>query len=141
LAGVSAHAGGRHVVALLAFDQVQLLDVTGPAEVFTTANMYGADYDVRTVSADATDVLTSSGVRLGVGAGPESLFSVSHGGKRPEGTGPVRVGRAVCQVPMVATGAEAVVAGSAVLDADEEFDDLEVAGRERFSGCASMRNR
>jgi transcriptional regulator GlxA family with amidase domain len=56
----------RHPVVLLAFDEVQLLDVTGPAEVFTTANRYGARYDVRVVSVTGADVRTSSGVRLGV---------------------------------------------------------------------------
>jgi hypothetical protein len=29
---------GRRVVAVLAFDDVQLMDVTGPAEGLTTAN-------------------------------------------------------------------------------------------------------
>ncbi|WP_328862590.1 GlxA family transcriptional regulator [Streptomyces sp. NBC_00306] len=62
-----------HVVAVVAFDEVQLLDVTGPAEVFTTANGYGARYDVRIVSLTGADVRTSSGVRVGVDGGPESL--------------------------------------------------------------------
>ncbi|GAA2891060.1 AraC family transcriptional regulator [Actinoplanes cyaneus] len=60
-----------HVVAILAFDGVQLLDVAGPAEVFTTANAFGAAYDVRTFSAGGTDVTTSSGVRLGAGPVPD----------------------------------------------------------------------
>lgn len=54
-----------HVVAILAFDGVQLLDVAGPAEVFTTANAFGGNYDVRVISGTGTDVTTSSGVRLG----------------------------------------------------------------------------
>jgi len=62
-----------HVVAVLAFGQVQLLDVTGPAEVFTTANAHGAHYDVRLVSPTGEDVRTSSGVRLGVDGGLDSL--------------------------------------------------------------------
>ncbi|MER6437024.1 GlxA family transcriptional regulator [Streptomyces sp. NPDC001185] len=57
-------AGTRHTVAVLAFDGVQLLDVAGPAEVFTTANEDGADYDVRIVSETGGDIRTSSGVRL-----------------------------------------------------------------------------
>ncbi|WP_436533467.1 GlxA family transcriptional regulator [Actinoplanes sp. HUAS TT8] len=60
-----------HVVAILAFDGVQLLDVTGPAEVFTTANAFGAAYDVRLISGTGTDVTTSSGVRLGAGPAPD----------------------------------------------------------------------
>lgn len=55
-----------HLVAVLAFDGVQLLDVTGPAEVFTTANGHGGRYDVRIVSVTGQDVRTSGGIRLGV---------------------------------------------------------------------------
>lgn len=55
-----------HVVAVLAFDGVQLLDVTGPVEVLTTANAYGARYDVRLVSVTGADIRTSAGVRIGV---------------------------------------------------------------------------
>lgn len=62
-----------HPVVIVAFDGVQLLDVTGPAEVFSTANSYGARYDVRIVSPAGTDVRTSSGVRIGADGGPDSL--------------------------------------------------------------------
>ncbi|MBF8194257.1 GlxA family transcriptional regulator [Nonomuraea sp. K274] len=55
-----------HSVVVVVFDGVQLLDVTGPVEVFTTANAYGAHYDVRLLSPTGRDVRTSSGVRLGV---------------------------------------------------------------------------
>lgn len=58
---------------MVAFDGVQLLDVTGPAEVFTTANAFGARYDVRIVSPTGTDVRTSSGVRVGVDSALPSL--------------------------------------------------------------------
>ncbi|MFD0395874.1 hypothetical protein ACFQ3Z_42645 [Streptomyces nogalater] len=47
-------------MAILAFPGVQLLDVAGPAEVFTTANAYGARYDVRIVSAAPGPVPTSA---------------------------------------------------------------------------------
>ncbi|MFE9680497.1 GlxA family transcriptional regulator [Streptomyces sp. NPDC006285] len=63
----------RHVVGIVAFDGVQLLDVTGPAEVFGTANAFGADYDVRVVSPDGQDVRTSAGVRIGVDGTPAGL--------------------------------------------------------------------
>ncbi|MGW8455905.1 GlxA family transcriptional regulator [Streptomyces niveus] len=71
-------AAGPGVVAVVAFDGVQLLDVTGPAEVFTTANMFGAGYDVRIVSPDGADVTTSSGLRIGVDAGPPDLPARLH---------------------------------------------------------------
>ncbi|MEU1294138.1 MULTISPECIES: GlxA family transcriptional regulator [unclassified Streptomyces] len=66
-------APARHVVAVVAFDDVQLLDVTGPVEVFTTANAYGAAYDVRLVSLTGRDVRTSAGVRIGVDGTPADL--------------------------------------------------------------------
>jgi transcriptional regulator GlxA family with amidase domain len=74
-AGASAagRVPGRRVVAVLAFDGVQLLDVTGPAEVLTTAGSFGARYDVRIVSPTGHDVRTSSGVRLGVDGAPDVL--------------------------------------------------------------------
>lgn len=72
MARVGADSANR-VVAITAFDGVQLLDVTGPAEVFGTANMFGARYDVRTVSPGGADVRTSSGVRIGVDGASESL--------------------------------------------------------------------
>ncbi|WP_199787055.1 GlxA family transcriptional regulator [Streptomyces sp. CNS654] len=59
-------AAHPHLVAVVAFDGVQLLDVTGPAEVFTTANGHGGRYDVRIVSVTGQDVRTSGGIRLGV---------------------------------------------------------------------------
>ncbi|GAA5206597.1 GlxA family transcriptional regulator [Streptomyces thinghirensis] len=73
MGGVAAAGSARRAVAVTAFDGVQLLDVTGPAEVFTTANLFGAHYDVRVVSPSGTDVRTSSGVRVGVDGGPAGL--------------------------------------------------------------------
>jgi transcriptional regulator GlxA family with amidase domain len=67
---VSHHS---HTVAVVAFDAVQLMDVTGPVEVFTTANRYGADYDVRVVSPTGAGVVTSSGLALGVNGSVSSL--------------------------------------------------------------------
>lgn len=66
-------ARGPHLVAIVAFDGVQLLDVTGPVEVFTTANDYGANYDVRVVSLSGVGVRTSSGLVIGVDGTPSSL--------------------------------------------------------------------
>ncbi|GAA2295959.1 GlxA family transcriptional regulator [Streptomyces kunmingensis] len=68
-------APASQVVAIVAFDQVQLLDVTGPAEVLTTANLHGGAYDVRIVSPDGADVRTSSGVRVGVDGGGDAVPS------------------------------------------------------------------
>ncbi|MEU7428080.1 DJ-1/PfpI family protein [Streptomyces sp. NPDC040750] len=42
------------------------MDVTGPIEVFTTANDFGGRYRVRTVSPDGADVVTAAGTGLRV---------------------------------------------------------------------------
>lgn len=54
------------LVSVLVFPGVRLLDVTGPIEVFTTANEFGGRYRVRTVSPDGADVVTASGTGLRV---------------------------------------------------------------------------
>src|SRR3954468_1739950 len=55
-------------VVMLAWEGCQVLDVTGPAEVFSVATaMAGGDaYRVRVASLDGDDVVSSSGVRIGV---------------------------------------------------------------------------
>ncbi|KQV12045.1 AraC family transcriptional regulator [Kitasatospora sp. Root187] len=60
-------------MAVVAFDGVQLLDVTGPVEVFTTANRYGADYRVRVVSPAGTAVATSAGLVIGTDGTADTL--------------------------------------------------------------------
>jgi transcriptional regulator GlxA family with amidase domain len=48
-----------HDVAFLVFDGVKLLDVSGPAEVFTEANQHGASYRLAYISPDGAPVTTS----------------------------------------------------------------------------------
>jgi len=52
-------------VAIVAFDDFQLLDLAGPADVFRAATLLGADpaYEVRTVAPN-TSVTSDSGMRL-----------------------------------------------------------------------------
>jgi transcriptional regulator GlxA family with amidase domain len=52
-------------VVILAYDGVQLLDVTGPIEVFEAARERGAPYEVVVASKDGSDILTTSRTRLG----------------------------------------------------------------------------
>jgi transcriptional regulator GlxA family with amidase domain len=59
---------GTHRVAVLAFDGVNMIDVAGPADVFSHARRCGAAYDVTIVSPDGADVRTSSGLALRVHA-------------------------------------------------------------------------
>ncbi|WP_253869843.1 GlxA family transcriptional regulator [Mycobacterium sp. 1164966.3] len=62
-----AEADARsRVVVIVVFDEVTLLDVAGPAEVFTEANRFGGNYEIRIASVDGRDVTTSIGTRLGV---------------------------------------------------------------------------
>jgi transcriptional regulator GlxA family with amidase domain len=83
--GVARPASGD-VVVIVAFDQVQLLDVAGPLEVFTTANRCGAGYEVRVVSPDGRDVVTSCGLRISVDASfaqlPENPHTLVVPGRR-----------------------------------------------------------
>ena len=64
--------GPPRTIVVLAFDGAQMLDVTGPAEVFAAAGgMFalagGANpYDIRIVPPGGADVTTYSGLRIGV---------------------------------------------------------------------------
>lgn len=52
-------------IVIVAFDDVQALDVTGPSEVFSTAARLGhADYELTLATPDGTPVRTSSGFQL-----------------------------------------------------------------------------
>src|SRR5262249_15472598 len=59
--------GTRHVV-IVAFPRVQVLDVTGPLEVFSLANRAGGDerlhYSVEAVAAERGAIATSSGLEI-----------------------------------------------------------------------------
>lgn len=55
---------GPLTVTVFVFPGVRLLDVTGPIEVFATANEFGGRYRVRIVSEDGAEVVTSAGTRL-----------------------------------------------------------------------------
>jgi transcriptional regulator GlxA family with amidase domain len=56
-------------IVLLAYEGCQVLDVTGPAEVFSVAGALADDpYRIVVASVDGRDVVSSSGVRIGVEA-------------------------------------------------------------------------
>jgi transcriptional regulator GlxA family with amidase domain len=57
---------GPLTVRVFVFPGVRLLDVTGPIEVFTSANDFGGRYRIELVSQDGRDVVTAGGTRLGV---------------------------------------------------------------------------
>jgi transcriptional regulator GlxA family with amidase domain len=71
-------------VGILVFDGVKLLDVAGPSEVFSEANRFGADYEVRLYSPDGQEVASSTGMRISVDgaaadSGPLELALVAGG--------------------------------------------------------------
>lgn len=55
-----------HKVGILVFDGMKLLDVAGPAEVFTEANLSRTNYQISMVSANGKDVRASVGFRIPV---------------------------------------------------------------------------
>jgi len=57
-----------HLVAILVYDGVTLLDVAGPAEVFKEANRFGAGYRIVLVSPAGADITSNLGVRIAVDA-------------------------------------------------------------------------
>ena len=73
------------VVAILVFNGALALDVSGPAEVFATANRLSdrGEYDVRIVSKDGGTVVTASGISLltetALSVGDVDTFIVSGG--------------------------------------------------------------
>jgi transcriptional regulator GlxA family with amidase domain len=58
--------GGRRprLVVMILIDRVQTLDVTGPLDVFATANDNGACYRLLTASLGGRDIRSTAGVRL-----------------------------------------------------------------------------
>ncbi|MFD5269046.1 GlxA family transcriptional regulator [Streptomyces sp. NPDC058335] len=53
-----------HQILMVVFDGVQLLDVTGPLEVYAAANVHGGNYRISTASLDGKPVTATAGVRL-----------------------------------------------------------------------------
>ena len=67
-----------HRVAILVYDGVTLLDVAGPAEVFTEANRSGTAYQIVLVSATGADVTSSGGIRIAVDDTAASVSDPEH---------------------------------------------------------------
>lgn len=64
-----------HNVVFLTFPGVKMLDVTGPAEVFSDANLHGAQYSLSYVSPSGGNVLTTVGTPLVTEAASSALKS------------------------------------------------------------------
>ncbi|MCF3961462.1 GlxA family transcriptional regulator [Streptomyces fuscigenes] len=77
-----------HTVGILVFDGVKLLDVSGPAEVFTEANLNGAAYRLTLVSVGGAPVRSSIGMAVqadadAADAGPFDTLLVAGGDALP----------------------------------------------------------
>ena len=55
---------GTHRIGFLVFEDVKMLDVAGPSEVFTEANLYGGDYEISMLTVDRKSVRSSAGIRI-----------------------------------------------------------------------------
>ncbi|MGE2835958.1 GlxA family transcriptional regulator [Mycobacterium sp. SMC-4] len=106
-------------IAMLAFDGVRTLDVTGPLEVFDVARALGCDYSVSLYSCgEASTIRCSSG--LSVTAMPASLLAASDtlivaGGESPAGEGIPQPARRLLQtrarrIAAIGTGTFALAA-------------------------------
>ena len=62
-----------HDVVVLLYDDVQMLDVTGPIDAFASANSFGSAYRITHASITGADVVASSGARHGADAGVDDL--------------------------------------------------------------------
>jgi transcriptional regulator GlxA family with amidase domain len=58
----------EHSIGVLGFDGMKMLDLSGPAEVFSETNRYGARYRLTIVSVGGGPVASSIGVRVPVDA-------------------------------------------------------------------------
>jgi transcriptional regulator GlxA family with amidase domain len=56
--------GNSRRIVVVAYDGVGLLDVTGPLEVFTQANVVGASYDLIVAGLDGGHVVTRTGTKI-----------------------------------------------------------------------------
>jgi transcriptional regulator GlxA family with amidase domain len=68
---------GPLLVRILVFPGVRVLDITGPIEVFTSANDFGGRFRLSLVSADGNAVTTAAGTSLNVDTAVEAAHDTS----------------------------------------------------------------
>jgi transcriptional regulator GlxA family with amidase domain len=111
-----------HLVAVLVYDGVKLLDVAGPADVFAEANRLGADYRVVLLSPSGEDVTTSVGIRMAVDGGPDfqpapQTFLIAGGDIFPRTTVPPELVDAVAAISPGARRTASICTGAFILAA------------------------
>ncbi|MEU0513841.1 MULTISPECIES: GlxA family transcriptional regulator [Amycolatopsis] len=109
-------------LALLVFDEVKLLDVAGPSEVFAEANRFGADYRLVLCSVGGRDVSSSTGMRIPVDAdvadtGPLDTALVMGGDVFPARAVPPELAEAARTIAGRAKRVASICTGSFVLAA------------------------
>ena len=114
--------GHRQRVGLLVFDDMKLLDLAGPTEVFAEANHFGADYRISMVSVDGRDVRTSMGLRIPVDfsastCGAFDTFLVAGGEAFPAGEVTDELASAAVDMSERATRTASICTGAFVLAA------------------------
>jgi transcriptional regulator GlxA family with amidase domain len=117
----------EHVVAILVYDGVKLLDVAGPADVFAEANRLGAHYQVVLVSPTGADVTTSVGIRIAVDSGPDlqpapDTFLIAGGDNYPRTTVPPELVAAAQRVSVGAKRVASICTGAFILAATGQLD-------------------
>ncbi len=116
-----------HLVTVLVYDGVKLLDVAGPADVFAEANRLGTDYRVALVSPTGEDVTTSIGIRLAVDGGPElrpapQTFLIAGGDTYPRAAVPPELVDATKTLAVDATRVASICTGAFILAAAGQLD-------------------
>lgn len=111
-----------HRIGFLVFDNVKMLDVAGPSEVFAEANLYGADYEISMLTVDAPSVSSSAGIRItadGDAIGNDHWDTVLVAGGEPfPGTGvPENLASAATSLADRATRIASVCTGAFILGA------------------------
>ena len=69
--------GGARRIGIVAFEHFQLLDLAGPADVFRTATLLGADYEVVVTTPDGGSAQSVSGVRVAADRSTADLVASS----------------------------------------------------------------
>jgi transcriptional regulator GlxA family with amidase domain len=65
-----------HRVGILIYRDITMIDVAGPADVFTHANRYGANYATTLISVDGADTTASNGLGLQAHCGVAEVESL-----------------------------------------------------------------
>ncbi|MCR6487940.1 DJ-1/PfpI family protein [Amycolatopsis sp. OK19-0408] len=115
-------------VLVVLYDDVRLLDVSGPLEVFAEANEHGGRYDLKTASPGGADVRANTGTRLGADldlaqVDPRGATVLVPGG--PEWVRTIADAELIAQIRRLAGGADrtaSVCAGAFALAAAGVLD-------------------